>query len=161
MHKICSKCKQEKSLDQFYKRSDRETYHSWCKQCKCASNRKWHDQNKEYHRELTQRWYQENKESHLKNSKKWYEANKYRKLESYYAREQRVKRATPDWVERKELQEIYKQCAEINKETGIQHQVDHIIPLCNDYVCGLNVPNNLQIITAEENLRKANRFLIT
>jgi len=159
--KTCSKCKQEKQIGEFYKRSDRGTYYAWCKQCKTQSNRKWHQENKERHRELTQRWYNENKEYHLQNSKKWYESNKHRKLESYYARVERIKRATPNWAERKELQEIYRKCSEINKQTGIQHQVDHIIPLCNNHVCGLNVPDNLQIITAEENLRKSNRFSIT
>ena len=29
--KTCSKCKETKELGQFYKRADRDSYHSWCK----------------------------------------------------------------------------------------------------------------------------------
>jgi hypothetical protein len=40
----------------------------------------------------------------------------------------------------------------------VKHEVDHIIPLINDLVCGLDVPNNVQILTKAENRRKAGRF---
>lgn len=37
--------------------------------------------------------------------------------------------------------------------------VDHIIPLQHELVCGLHVENNLQIISAERNMRKNNSFV--
>ena len=75
----------------------------------------------------------------------------------YYRREERVARATPSWVNKKELLIIYKKAEELRKKTNIKYEVDHIIPLVNDKVCGLNVPLNLQLIPEEQNRRKANK----
>ena len=40
--------------------------------------------------------------------------------------------------------------------TKIKYEIDYIISLVIDKVCGLNIPLNLQIITEEENRKKEN-----
>lgn len=66
----------------------------------------------------------------------------------------RVKDATPPWVSKKELREIYKNCPE-------GFHVDHIHPIRHPLLCGLHVPWNLQYLPAADNLKKRNRLVPT
>jgi hypothetical protein len=68
-----------------------------------------------------------------------------------------VLKRTPKWLtakDRKDIRAIYDEAANKTMATGIQHHIDHIIPLRGRYVSGLHVPNNLQILLAEDNLKK-------
>ena len=58
----------------------------------------------------------------------------------------------------KELRRIKLEAQLLSLNTGIKHEVDHIIPLIHDTVCGLNVPANVQILTKKLNREKAARF---
>jgi len=72
----------------------------------------------------------------------------------YHERKARV--ATRQGVT--ELRRVRLEAQLLSIDTGVKHEVDHIIPLINDLVCGLDVPNNVQILTKAENRRKAGRF---
>lgn len=66
--------------------------------------------------------------------------------------------AMPDWVDRRQIDPIYERARRITAETGVQHEVDHIVPLQGVNVCGLHVPWNLQILTRSQNASKGNRL---
>ena len=75
------------------------------------------------------------------------------------ARRAREINAMPSWVNKEAIKAIYTEREFLVRETGIQYHVDHIEPLAGKNVCGLHVPWNLQIITAQENTRKSNKQL--
>lgn len=64
----------------------------------------------------------------------------------------------PPWADRDAMRRIYDEAARLTEETGVQHHVDHIVPLKGEVVSGLHVVENLQILTATENIGKSNRF---
>lgn len=70
--------------------------------------------------------------------------------------------ATPNWLNEEQIQKIvsvYSQACELTSNTNVLHVVDHIVPLNprSKFVCGLHVPWNLQVITAEENYNKSDK----
>ena len=67
--------------------------------------------------------------------------------------------ATPPWADKKKIREIYSERSRLTEQTGIPHEVDHIIPLRGKNVCGLHVETNLQILTRQHNKNKNNVFL--
>ena len=75
-----------------------------------------------------------------------------------YQAKHRAGSAVVVWSELKAIQEVYRLCAELTETTGIQHNVDHHVPLNSDVVSGLHVLSNLQILTASENIAKSNNF---
>ena len=58
---------------------------------------------------------------------------------------------TPAWANLESIKQIYRNCPK-------GYHVDHVIPLNGINVCGLHVENNLQYLTAIENMAKGNKF---
>ena len=73
------------------------------------------------------------------------------------ARRSRKRLALPAWADRDAINAIYQKAQEMSADTGESWHVDHIYPLAGKRVCGLHVAENLQIITAKQNLIKSNR----
>ena len=92
----------------------------------------------------------------------WKAKNKGIVAASVSARKRHVRLATPKWLTKEqkiEIRAFYQESERLKRETGVDHEVDHIVPLRGEFVSGLHVPWNLRVITADENQKK-NRKLI-
>lgn len=81
------------------------------------------------------------------NRLKW---NAYRSSRRSYLRT-----ATPPWADKAKIRRIYELCAKITLETGVEHHVDHIVPLRGKKVCGLHTHENLQVLPGAHNRKKS------
>lgn len=127
-----------------------------------AYTKKWNESNKEKRKTIIESWRERNpdkvKEYNKKGGHKWVSNNKGKRLASVRARQLAKKDRTPSWVDKKELEKFYMEAARLTKETGIQYEVDHIVPLQGETVSGLHVPWNLQVLTRSENRSKGNKL---
>jgi hypothetical protein len=89
--------------------------------------------------------------------KRWQQANLWRGRLYRAQRDERVKRATPPWVDLAEIERFYVFAERISQETGIPHEVDHFYPLVGRGSCGLHVPWNLRVIPMTDNRKKSNK----
>ena len=133
--------------------------------------KKWELSNVEHTKQYRAEYYAENKEAIARNRsveprrkavKKWRKANPEKvslwKYRGEAKRRARKLNATVKWSDSVKIGIIYDEARRLTKETGMPHNVDHIIPLVNNSVSGLHVHNNLQILTAMENRIKGNKF---
>jgi hypothetical protein len=116
-----------------------------------AKERATYQERRSYH----QAYYAANKEAFRERSRRMSPAQKAAHLA---ARRARVKRAMPSWADPKQIAEVYKKAKQLQLETGVPHDVDHIVPIKGADVCGLHVAWNLRPLPARENRSKHNRF---
>lgn len=134
----CPKCKCIKNFDLYHIDKSRFTgYSIYCASCSGAKSSEYRAQNQN-------RLSEYRKEHYLSNAGYYKDKAAHRRA--------LVIRATPKWANRSKILDIYRNCPD-------NHHVDHIIPLNSDIVCGLHVEFNLQYLTAEDNLRKSNKFI--
>jgi len=94
------------------------------------------------------------RQSHIKARRQaWYEENLWR----YRAYDAARRSAQPAWANRAVIEAIY-EVAEAWRSTGVEVEVDHVIPLRGRFVSGLHVHENLTIVPKTTNRRKRNNF---
>ena len=104
--------------------------------------------------------YRKRAEQRSEDGKAWRKNNRPRVAYLASRRRSALALRTPPWLTIEELCEMsgfFDSAAQKTDETGVPHHVDHIVPLRGKTVSGLNVPWNLQVIPAIENLKKSNR----
>lgn len=92
--KICSLCKKEKNIEEFYYNKVRKKYISRCKECIKEISKDRYNNCKEKQKEYKKIYYQKNKKIYLKKSKENYYKNKQQKNEKakeYYYKNKKEK----------------------------------------------------------------------
>ena len=153
MNKICCKCKEEKSLNLFYKKSSsKDGLTSHCKECinLYNSEKKEHKREYDYHYRIRNR-------QRIKKVKDLYHSNN-RELERSlgHARRARKNENGVFSVSKKELKKLYNSpcfyCGSLNKIT-----IDHVVPISRGGTHGIG---NLVAACAFCNGSKNSKFLI-
>ena len=116
-----------------------------------ARIRKWRKNNPDYNRQYAKA----NKESIAHNRREWVKKNQWRRANIEAKREAIKISALLPTSDFDLINKFYQQRDLISRETSIQHHVDHIIPLSKG---GAHHQDNLQIITATENLSKHDKY---
>ena len=173
--KTCTKCKNEKKLNDFYFENNKNLSSSRCKECfkkgvnkyrienrdeinkkkRIRGKKYWREtiteEQRERRREHTRDWRSRNSEHIKKYNSKYKKENKALCKQIAVERRIMLENSQPNWVNRERLIAVY------DKVPEGQH-VDHIIPIKHKNVCGLHVPWNLQYLEPKLNHSKNNKF---
>lgn len=141
---ICSKCGENKPQTEYYIHSNGKP-RKYCVSC--------HYKNGVVYRKANPVEYDGPTEKKRIACRKWRKKNL--SYDAMRTRERNAiqKKAMPLWADRKKIKEIYKNCP-----SG--YHVDHIVPLRGNLVSGLHNEFNLQYLSAIENIRKKNYYVI-
>ena len=166
--KVCNKCKEEKSLNEYHKDSNKkDNLCTICKVCKIENSKRWAKANPDKAKSLGKESYKRLKADPQRYAKRAVYIEEWRKLnpDKHAAKESRRRaaklKATPSWLSGEQLahmKRMFKWAKVISDETSVPYEVDHIVPLQGKNVCGLHVPWNLQVIPASVNRSKGNRL---
>ena len=161
--KQCTKCKASKELDKFYKkRSTKIGLTSKCIKCTNEQTGAWHKKNRDRKIAAGNKYRFANPEKIKLNGRNWAKNNKGKRNAQTMRRIAAKKQATPKWLspeDHEKINQFYILASEITKESGIPHEVDHIVPLQGKEVRGLHVPWNLQILPRSQNRSKMNKIV--
>jgi hypothetical protein len=160
--KECTKCKVVKPLDDFSvmkKAKDGKQY--MCKTCTREQASLRYNGNKEPLKASMREYYKRTANERKQYIREYQKANKGKCNAKNAKRRASRLQATPKWANLKQIEGTYKLAQYLTEEHGRQIHVDHIVPLQNPLVCGLHVEDNLQLLYADENLSKSNKFEVT
>lgn len=107
--------------------------------------------------ELAAAYKQENREAVAAQSARRLRADPAKNRLARSLRRAAEKRALAPWANKSHMLSFYELAPLVSEETGIPHEVGHIIPLQSKIVCGLHWEGNLQIEPVRENRSKSNR----
>lgn len=146
---FCSSCQKEKPESSFYRNAQRRTGRDhYCIDCRKAYTKRWSKTpaGEECRRLNRRNFYLSNRDYELSKSRQWRKG---------------VRQGTPSWLtetHHRQIEYIYAQARDCRFVTGEPYEVDHIVPIRGEHICGLHVPWNLQVLPADLNRAKSNVF---
>lgn len=169
--KTCSKCQKEKPLSEFDKRKDtKDGRKYYCRDCGRALAAEQRQRRPDLESQRQRDYYKRNREAQIEKAARWARENRdrineRRRITGHGASERARYRSaqrqqTPQWANQEAIKRVYEMCARISRETGVEHHVDHIVPLQGRKVRGLHVEYNLQIIPGADNRSKGNKLTV-
>lgn len=174
-NKVCTKCAISKSASDFYVDSRRGYLRGKCKEClkqedktyrttnpekKIAQVTRWRNANEGKWKSYIQAYVEQNKDRIKEYTTTWNAQNRPRLNALMAKRRARELQALPSWADLESIKTEYALAKWCSKVTGIQYEVDHIVPLQGKKVSGLHVASNLQVIPMSDNRKKNNQFHI-
>jgi hypothetical protein len=107
------------------------------------------------------KWRQDNLKTHNAINRVWFANNKDKRAAYEGKRRACQLQRTPAWDPDAHLIIAkYQLAAMLTKASGIEHHVDHIIPLQGKKVSGLHTFANLRVIPGSDNVKKSNSFSV-
>ena len=175
--KSCSLCKRILDDTAFYPhKRNKSGLSSWCLECSAeksklsyqkrkekvvASVKRWKQNNPEQAKQHLQKYYENNTQAVKDRAKLWKKDNLAAVAALSRKRYASKIQRTPNWITEEQIEmmkEIYELAELRTRHTGIEWQVDHILPLQGKLVSGFHIPENLQVVPAQWNQSKNNSF---
>ena len=171
---ICRACQEDKPLSDFFKNKTYTCgYDTRCKPCTKtyyqAHNKKpevrarrnerskaWVEKNKEKSLAIKAKYREANREKMLAYGRQWSKDNRDKKNANWQRYRARKHQATPR--NDPAINYVYYAADVIKGVYGGRPDVDHIVPLKNDLVCGLHVAQNLQLMNPSANYSKGAKW---
>jgi len=172
--KKCTKCGTTKPLSEF--NLERGKPRAYCKTCHAALALAWARSNREKRRAIANAYTKRRREAlgppkkgggkrlytpeqKLLKMREWRKAWNLanpEKVQEKTRRYQIARQHVPPWANFEKMHKIYAESRRLTAETGIKYEVDHIVPLQSQRVCGFHCESNLQILTKAANAAKRN-----
>jgi hypothetical protein len=154
-------CGRELPTSEFHRLKRRSRgFAYWCKSCHREYHKRWKAENKEKFDGYVKKHLKSNREDLAKRSKTWREENPDKVLAQVAKRRADKKKRTPCWLtkdQKDQIAQVYALRNKMQATFGLDYEVDHIVPLMGENVCGLHVPWNLQILEKSLNKSKYNK----
>lgn len=149
--KTCTKCKETKVTTEFYKNKQaKDGLRNECKACRYAALVKWREANPEKHRRITK--------THNKKARTSMTVAERCNQDTILNARRRSELSSEDlyggltFTQAKAMTLCFtEERLRLEAETGVAHHIDHIIPLSAG---GTHTKDNIQILTAQENIAK-------